>query len=90
MNVEKVKQELEAKGFVWEDVLGGNYDYYDVFMASPTIQSKIFEILRGMIEDIEQDPKNYMRGTRLEVYIDVVEETRKIILDIAHSLGFFH
>jgi hypothetical protein len=31
-----------------------------------------------------------MRGTRLEVYIDVVEETRKIILDIARSLGFFH
>jgi len=90
MNVEKVKQELEAKGFIWGDVLRGLYDYYEVFMASPTIQSQIANILKGMVEDAERDPKNYIRGTRLEVSVDFVEETRKIIVDIAHSLGFFH
>jgi hypothetical protein len=90
MNVEKVKQELEAKGFVWEDVLGGMYDYYEVFMASPTIQSQIVGILKAMVEDAERNPRDYMRGTRLEVSVDFVEETRKIILDIAQSLGFYH
>jgi hypothetical protein len=34
------------------------------------VQSKIFKILRGMIED--------------------VEETQKVIIEIARSLGFFH
>ena len=90
MNVEKVKQELGAKGFVWEDVLKGFYDYYEIFMASPTIQSQICEILKGMVEDVERNPKDYMRGTRLEVSVDFVEETRKIIVDIAQSLGFYH
>jgi hypothetical protein len=90
MNVEKVKQELEAKGFVWEDVLGGMYDYYEVFMASPTIQSQIVGILKGMVEDAERNPRDYMRGSRLEVSVDFVEETRKIIRDIAQSLGFYH
>ena len=90
MNVEKIKQELEAKGFVWEDVLSFVYDDYEIFMASPTIQSQIVGILKAMVEDAERNPRDYMRGTRLEVSVDFVEETRKILRDIAQSLGFYH
>ncbi len=87
MNVEKLKQELESQGFVWIDVLRGMYDYYEVFMASPTLQQQIVGILRDMLDDALRNPRDYVRGTRLEVSVDFVEETRKIIIDIARLLS---
>jgi hypothetical protein len=42
------------------------------------VQSKIFKILHGMIEDVKETQKI------------IIEENRKIIIEIARSLGFFH